>query len=85
MINLPLEFSLRMKKLLGDEYNDYLAAIEQEPQKGFRVNTDKISLEEFEKINIFGNEKIPYVQNGFYLNYEKAQVFFIGKILFLIL
>ena len=72
MINLPSDFTLRMKKLLGAEYEEYLAALEKEPQKGFRVNTDKIPLEDFHKINIFGDEKIPYVENGFYLNLEKA-------------
>lgn len=72
MINLPLEFCERMKSLLGDEYDDYINALNEPPVKGFRVNTDKISLEEFEKINIFGNEKIPYVENGFYLDFEKV-------------
>lgn len=72
MKKLPPEFAERMKKLLFDEYEDYLKAINENSVKGFRVNTEKISLEEFEKINIFGNEKIPYVENGFYLDYEKA-------------
>ncbi len=70
MINLPIEFCERMKSLLGDEYNDYINSLNEPPVKGYRVNTDKISLEEFEKINIFGNEKIPYVENGFYLDFE---------------
>ena len=49
MKNLPLEFSLRMKNLLGEEYESYEKAVNSEPVRGFRVNTDKISLEEFEK------------------------------------
>lgn len=72
MINLPQEFESRMKNLLGEQYGDYLKALEQPAVKGFRVNTDKISLEDFEKINPFGNEKIPYVENGFYLDATKA-------------
>ena len=72
MKELPLEFAGRMKKLLGDEYDAFVSALNDEPVKGFRVNTDKISLEDFSKINVFGNEKIPYVENGFYLDYEKA-------------
>ena len=72
MINLPQEFESRMKKLLGEQYGDYLKALEQPAVKGFRVNTDKISLEDFKKINPFGNEKIPYVENGFYLDATKA-------------
>ncbi len=72
MIQLPTEFEARMKKLLGDEYTNYLNALNEPPVKGFRVNTDKISLEAFEKINIFGKEKIPYVKNGFYLDFDKV-------------
>lgn len=68
---LPLEFAERMRHLLGSEYDLYLKALEQEPVKGFRVNTDKISLEDFEKINTLSNEKISYVKNGYYLNMEK--------------
>ena len=72
MKNLPEKFTARMKSLEGFDFSAYEKALEEAPVKGFRVNTDKISLDEFEKINIFGNEKIPYVENGFYLDYEKA-------------
>lgn len=72
MKKLPAEYSERMKKLLGDEFEDYEKALQEQPVRAFRVNTDKISLDEFEKINIFGNEKIPYVENGFYLDYDKV-------------
>lgn len=71
MIQLPEKFESRMKSLLGDGFETYLNSLEEEPVKAFRVNTDKISLEEFEKINPFSKEKIPYVKNGFYLNGEK--------------
>lgn len=71
MIDLPQAFSSRMKNLLGDEYTDYLKALEEPPVKAFRVNTRKISLEAFEGIDEFSNGKIPYVENGFYLDYEK--------------
>ncbi|MBE6729453.1 MAG: methyltransferase domain-containing protein [Ruminococcaceae bacterium] len=66
------EFTARMKTLLADEYEEFLESLNKEPVKAFRVNTDKISLEDFKKINIFGNENIPYVENGFYLTYDKA-------------
>lgn len=72
MKDLPLAFKNRMMTLLGDEFSEYEKALSEAPVKGFRVNTDKISLEDFEKINIFGSEKIPYVENGYYLDYEKA-------------
>ena len=69
MINLPLEYENRMKKILGEEFNAYKNELENPPVKAFRVNTDKISIEEFEKLNIFSKTKIPYVENGFYLEY----------------
>ena len=72
MKDLPLAYKNRMTELLGEEFQEYEKALTETPVKGFRVNTDKISLEDFEKINVFGSEKIPYVENGFYLDYEKA-------------
>lgn len=72
MKQLPNEYTERMKTLLGEEYADYEKAMNDAPVKAFRVNTDKISLENFEKLNIFGKEKIPYVENGFYLDYDKV-------------
>ncbi len=71
MKQLPPEYIKRMQTLLGDEYSEYEKAVNMPPVKAFRVNTDKISLEDFSKLNIFSNEKIPYVKNGFYLDYEK--------------
>lgn len=72
MRNLPLEFTERMKGLLGEEYPLFEKALMEEPQKAFRVNTEKMSVEDFSKINPFGDEKIPYSNTGFYLNYEKV-------------
>ena len=71
MINLPLDYKDRMRGILGAEYSLYEKSLENPPVKAFRVNTDKISLEDFDKLNCFGKEKIPYVKNGFYLEYEK--------------
>lgn len=72
MKQLPKEYETRMRKLLGDDFDKYLNELQNPPVKAFRVNTDKISVEDFEKINIFSTEKIPYVENGYYLNYEKV-------------
>lgn len=68
---LPVDFENRMKNLLGDEFEAYKNSLEEEPVRSFRVNTDKISLEDFNKINIFNTEKIPYSPTGFYFDYEK--------------
>ena len=68
---LPVDFENRMKNLLGDEFSSYKASLEEEPVRSLRVNTNKISLEDFNKINIFNTEKIPYSPTGFYFDYEK--------------
>lgn len=72
MKQLPNEYAKRMSELLGEEYSAYENVLKDAPVKGFRVNTHKISLADFEKVNIFSKEKIPYVENGFYLDYEKV-------------
>lgn len=71
MKQLPKEFENRMKNLLGADFELYFSELKNPPVKAFRVNTDKIGLEDFEKINPFSKEKIPYVKNGYYLDYEK--------------
>lgn len=71
MKTLPVEYVKRMKELLGDEYESYERSLQEEPVRAFRVNTDKISLAEFEKRNIFSSQKIPYVENGYYLAYDR--------------
>ncbi len=72
MKELPKQFIERMKSLLGEDFERYIEELKNPPVKAFRVNTDKISLEEFEKINIFSDEKIPYVNNGYYLDSQKV-------------
>lgn len=71
MKQLPTEYTERMKKILGDEYALYEKALWESPVRAFRVNTDRISVEEFEKINVFSSGKIPYAENGYYLDYDK--------------
>lgn len=71
MKNLPNEYQNAMRAILKDEYDDYLKSLEEKPVKAFRVNTEKISVEDFEKIDTFSCGKIPYVKNGFYLDYDK--------------
>lgn len=70
-MNLPPEFETRMRTLLGVDYDKFVTSLDLPPVKAFRVNKTKISLEDFQKINPFGNEKIPYVDGGYYLDYEK--------------
>lgn len=65
---LPVEFTKRMREILGDEYAKFEAAYSEKSVRSFRVNTNKISEENFEKINPFGGEKISFEKNGFYFS-----------------
>lgn len=73
MKELPVEFTARMKILLGEEdFALYLSSFQDSAVRGFRVNTEKISLEKFAQIDPFSSQKIPYVETGFYLEYDKV-------------
>ncbi len=71
MKQLPIDFENRMRAILGDEFEQYQKAINESPVRAFRVNTTKISIEEFEKIKTFSTKKIPYVNGGFYFDFDK--------------
>ena len=72
MISLPEKYKKRMEKLLGEEFPLYEKALSEAPCKGYRINTEKVKKENREKLLVFGSEKIPYVENGYYLDLEKA-------------
>ncbi|MBE6812989.1 MAG: hypothetical protein E7523_08910 [Ruminococcaceae bacterium] len=72
MKELPSAFTERMKKLLGnEEFDRYIASFNENAVKAFRVNTEKISVDDFAKIAPFASERIPYAETGFYLDVEK--------------
>jgi len=66
MQKLPEEFLSNMKALLGDEYDAYLKSFDDERVYGLRVNTSKISAEDFEKISPFKLKKVPWTSDGYY-------------------
>ena len=72
-MELPVAFCDEMKRILGDEYEDYLKSMEGTRKFGLRVNTAKISAQDFLKISPFELTPIPYVKNGFYYDGEKEQ------------
>lgn len=63
---LPQEFLARMEAMLGDEYPAFLHSYTFPRKFGLRVNTNKISVEEFLKITPFHLTPIPWVDNGFF-------------------
>lgn len=66
MAELPESFLNSMKTLLGQEYTDYLACFSKERLYGIRVNTNKISVEHFQKICPFPIRQVPWIENGFF-------------------
>ncbi|MGN0818551.1 MAG: RsmB/NOP family class I SAM-dependent RNA methyltransferase [Candidatus Coproplasma sp.] len=71
MINLPEQFIVRMRALLGSEADEFFASYNSAAQKGIRVNTLKISPEEFARISPFAIAPVPWEPNGFYVDDEK--------------
>ncbi len=65
-MNLPESFQEQMKHLLKEEYEDYMDSFKETRVYGLRVNTSKISTEQFEQICPFSVHKIPWISNGYY-------------------
>lgn len=64
--SLSPSFLERMKILLGEEYPLFLKSYELPRTFGLRVNTSKITCEEFEKIVPFPIRPIPWIENGYF-------------------
>lgn len=69
-MELPIGFQTRMKALLKEEYEDLIRTYHENKHQGLRVNTLKVSIEEFLQKAPFTLEKIPWVNEGFYHNEE---------------
>lgn len=72
-MNLPKLFEDRMRKLLGEEYEDYLQCYSKPHFGGIRVNTLKISPKDFEQICPFPIKRIPWITNGYYYDTDLQQ------------
>lgn len=65
-MQLPARYKERMQALLGDEYQDYEACFGNRAKAGLRVNTNKISPQEFLKKSPFALSPIKWTGKGFY-------------------
>ncbi len=66
-MKLPTEFLDRMKQLLGEEeFEEFLKSYDQPRYYGLRINTIKISVEDFLRISPFDLEPVPWTDDGFY-------------------
>ncbi len=70
-MNLPLEYMEKMKALLGEEYENYIASFAEGRFYGLRVNTLKIGAEELQKKGVFPLSPVPWCPMGFY--YEEGE------------
>ena len=69
---LPQKFVERIKSTLGVDAEGLLYELENgENVRAFRVNTNKISVEDFDRINTLDSKKIPHIPDGYYTNEEK--------------
>lgn len=66
MNSLPNEFLSRMREMLGTEYDDFIQSYEAPRQYGLRINTLKITREEFERIAPFPVTPIPWATGGYF-------------------
>ncbi len=67
-MDLPEEYILRMKSLLKDEYDDYISSFSDERLYGMRVNTLKMSREDFLDKKLYELSPVQWCQEGFYYN-----------------
>ncbi len=70
-MELPVIFEQKMKEMLGPDYENYLASFECGAYQGLRVNTAKISVEDFCRLSPYELKPVPWCSNGFY--YDKEQ------------
>ena len=69
-MQLPEKYLESMKELLKDEFDSYIESFDEPRLYGLRVNTSKISVEDFLKISPFELTPIPWISNGLYYKEE---------------
>lgn len=79
---LPETFVLRMKELLGSEYEAFSDSYEERTYAGLRMNTLKITPEEYLKLTGQTLESVSWCPTGFYYNgsreYSKNPLYHAG-------
>ncbi len=61
------EFLIRMKSLLGEEYDNFLEYYESDNYRGLRVNTLKCSADKLKRAIGFPLEPTPFCPDGYYI------------------
>lgn len=73
-MKLPSTYVDEMKRLLGEDMDAYEAALQQPFPQGLRINTTKISTEDFKKLAPFPVKSIPWIPNGFFYDEDTSRV-----------
>ncbi len=86
-MRLPDKYVEKMKRLLGDEYASYEASLNEPLNHCLRVNTLKISVEDFLKISPFKLSPVPWAENAFYydasVDYPSKHPFYFAGLYYL--
>ena len=76
---LPDKYLKTIKEILQDEYDEYIASFNENRIHSLKVNTSKISTDDFEKL--FKLERVPWTNDGFYYedeNITKSPYYYAG-------
>lgn len=73
--DLPEAFLNRMRATLGDEFGEFVNSYDNPPARAIRVNTLKISPQEFEALSPFALKPVPWCKEGFYIEEEKPGLY----------
>ncbi|MBD5086857.1 MAG: RNA methyltransferase [Clostridiales bacterium] len=69
MLDLPKDFSARMKSMLGDEFEEFAKSFDKEKFQALRINTLKTDGEVVK--NAFSLRPVPWCRQGYYFNGEE--------------
>ena len=71
MMTFPDLFELNMRRMLKDEWKDFVSSYDKPFHNGLRVNTLKLSPDSFRRIMSFDGESVPWNPNGFYIDQKR--------------
>jgi NOL1/NOP2/sun family putative RNA methylase len=71
-MELPIQFKQKIKALLKEEYEDYIASYEMPRYQGLRLNSLKVEAATFPLEKVFKQiEPVPWCEEGYYYENEK--------------
>ncbi len=68
MNKLPEKFENKMKEILGEEFNAFIAGFNEPRYGGVRFNSLKTDKEQWENMAPFDIRPVPWIDNGYYYN-----------------